>query len=357
MGKRLSQVLATFLTVVMMVGAPSIAAASGMYASQGSGQQVAWDSGWQEKALEEKDAAIADSVFLEHGDSGAELLVAFVAADGDAIAVRDAAFAASGRSGAKVSQLEDGAYGDVSYSVELLRADAGEPEGVFTLKIANTGAGTAVIYVLVTDADAFSEGVSAVQVGITVDGTAAMNGVDPAGMQSFLNLAQGTSTQTTGTVQVPTAEVVPTQEPVNTTTSSGNSFTSPVWGYTVEYDAPFMDMSDEADLDFMVASYSPLVVVGFMGLENPGASPSAIFEALTPTFIDSLGSNGRYIDGGYMNDRAVWAGVTSDGNQMVQQVVIVSPSTVVIVTILGEPGVNMSEVGDVRLNGVSVFGN
>jgi hypothetical protein len=318
---------------------------------------VAWDSGWEETKPDDKDAVIDDSVFLEHADSGAELLVAFVTADQDPTAVRDAAFSSSGRSDVTVSQLEAGEYGDVAYSVELLRSEGDGAEGVFTLMISNSAAGTAVVFVLVTDSEAFSEGVSAVQAGVTIDGSAAMNGVDPAGMQNFLNLAQSTSTHTTESVQVPTTNVVPTQEPAQTTSGSGNTFTSSTWGYTVEYSAPFMDVSGSSGLEFMIATSSPIVVVGFMGIENPGVPPSAIFEALTPTFIENLGSGGSYFDGGFSGDRAFWAGFTSDGNQMVQQIVVVSPSTVVIVSILGQPGVNLSTVGDVRLNGISIFGN
>lgn len=359
MGKQTVQLFVSFLTIVMIVVTPLVATASGAYSSQTSQQEIAWDSGWTEVEPDEKETIIADGVLLQHSDSGAELLVAFVSAEQDATAVRDAALSSSGRSDVTASQLEVGEYGDVTYSVALLRSEGEgvEAEGVFTLMIANSAVGSAIVYVLVTDSEAFSEGVSAVQAGVTVDGSAAMNGVDPAGMQTFLNLAQSTSTQTTESVQVPTTNVVPTQEPVQNTASSGNTFTSTAWGYTVEYDSPFVDVSDGSSLEFMIATSSPVVVVGFMGLENPGASPSVIFEALTPTFIDTLGAGGSYIDGGYMSDRAVWAGITSDGNQMVQQVVVVSPSTIVIVTILGQPGVNMSSVGDVRLNGVSIFGN
>jgi hypothetical protein len=357
MGKQSVQLIVTFLTILMMVVTPMVAAASGTYSSQASQQVVSWDSGWEETEPDGKEAVISDSVSLQHADSGAELLVAFVTADQDATAVRDAAFSSSGRSDVTVSQLEAGEYGDVAYSVELLRSEGDGAEGVFTLMISNSATGTAVVYVLVTDSEAFSEGVSAVQAGVTIDGSTAMNGVDPAGMQNFLNLAQSTSTQTTESVQVPATDVVPTQEPADTTTSAGNTYTSPVWGYTVEFSSPFVDVSEDADLDLMIASYSPLVVVAFIGIENPGASPSMIFDALTPTFLDTLGSNGSYIDGGYSSDRAIWAGVTSDGNQMVQQVVVVSPSTVVIVTIIGEPGVNMGTVADVKLNGISIFGN
>jgi hypothetical protein len=184
-----------------------------------------------------------------------------------------------------------------------------------------------------------------------------MNGVDPVGMQNFLNLAQSTSTQTTESVQVPATNVVPTQEPAQNAGSSSNIYTSSDWGYTVEYSSSFVDISDSSAVDFMIATSSPVVVVGFMGIENPGVAPSLIFDALTPTFIDTLGSGGSYLDGGYSSDRVIWAGVTSDGNQMVQQIVEVSPSTMVIVTILGQPGVNISTVGEVRLNGVSIFGN
>lgn len=357
MGKQSVHILVTFLTIVAMVVTPLVAAASGTYSSQASQQGVAWDSGWTEMELDNKEAIIADSVFIQHADSSAELLVAFVSADDDATAVRDAAFSSSSRSDVTVSQLEAGAYGDVNYSVELLRSNTDGAEGVFTLMLTNSGSSTAVVYVLITDAAAFSEGVSAVQVGVTVDGSAAMNGVDPAGMQNFLNLAQSTSTQTTESVQVPATNVVPTQEPALNVTSSGNTYTSTDWGYTVEYSSPFVDVSDGSAVEFMIATSSPVVVVGFMGIENPGVSPSVLFDALTPTFIDTLGSGGSYLDGGYMGDRAVWAGITSDGNQMVQQIVVVSPSTMVIVTILGQPGVNMGTVGDVRLNGVSIFGN
>lgn len=356
MGKQLVQLFVTLLTVLMLVVTPTGAAASGTYASKASQEEVAWDSGWTETELDDKQEPIADSVFLQHEEAGAHLLVAFVPVGQDATAVRDAALTSSGRSEAKVSELETGAYGDVSYSVALLRSDD-DAEGVFTLMLNNSIAGTAIVYVLLTDAEAFSDGVSAVQAGVTVDGASAMNGVDPAGMQSFLNLAQSTSTQTTESVRVPSTEAAPTQVPAVNTSNSGKTYTNSQWGYTVEYSAPFVDVSDSADLDLMIASSSPLVVVAFMGLDNPGASPSAIFDALTPSFIDTLGAGGSYIDGGYMSDRAVWAGVTADGNQLVQQIVVVSPSTVVIVSILGEPGVNMSTVGDVTLNGVSIFGN
>src|SRR5690606_22814504 len=143
----------------------------------------------------------------------------------------------------------------------------------------------------------------------------------------FLQLAQSTSSQTGNDGEVALPTPVPTSETVVATevpTGSGTTtYSNSTWGYTVEYDSAFMDITDGSGGDLMLGSTSPVMVIGFQGLENPGASPAVIFEALTPTFIDSLGVGGSYYDGGYSADRAYWAGVTSDGLQMVQQLVVV----------------------------------
>lgn len=353
--------LVAILAVMAMVAAPLVHAEAGDYTSTSTGRVVSWDAGWSEEQTEDSGNTTEDSVSIVHGDSGAELSVVFVPQSQDSAQVRDEIVSESGGTEGTVSAIEQGSYGDVEYQVDLLRADESETEGVFTLKMSDPAAGTAVVYVLVTQVENFSAGVSAVQVGVKIDGGVAMDGVDPSGMQSFLQLAQSTSTQTGdgSEIALPTSE--PTAETVEATEAPANTgsltYTNSAWGYTVEYDSVFMDITDDSGSDLMLASPSPLLVVGFQGLENPGATPAVIFEALMPTFVDSLGEGGSYIDGGYSEDRAYWSGVTSDGLQMFQQLVVISPGTVVIVTMIGEPGVPMNSAGEITLNGISVFGN
>lgn len=358
MFRSLRKSLLAIVAILSLVAAPMVSVAADSFTSGTSGREVSWDDGWTEERTGADGSVSEDSVSIRHQDSGSELTIVFVSPTQDLEQIRDNIIDESDREDGTVSSIEQGSYGSVEYQVDLLREEGdSEAEGVFTLKLIGSDGESAVVYVLITQVENFSAGVSAVQVGVTIDDGAAMNGVDPAGMQSFLQLAQSTSSQTAGNTQltVPTAEPeAVTQPPV---TGAGNTYTNTFWGYTVVYDDVFMDMTSGSGGDLMLGSPYPVLVVGFQGMENPGFSPAVLFEALTPTFIDTLGPGGSYFDGGHQSDRAYWAGFTSDGNQLMQQLVIISPDTVVIVTIMGEPGVPMNTIGEVTLNGISVFGN
>lgn len=352
-----------FMTFLAFLVAPLAVAASQQFVSDTTSQVVSWDDSWTEREPGETARSFDDGATIRHEESGTDLAIIFVPGDADIEQVRDEVLENTDRPDGAVSMIEYGSYNNVEYQVDLLRSeDVPESEGVFSLKMTNADSNQAVVYVLITQVESFSSGVSAVQAGVTMDGAVAMDGVDPAGMQSFLQLAESASSQTGSSSQVdlPTVEpstetAVVTQAPVST--GGTTSYTNTHWGYTVVYDNAFMDVTSGTGVDLMLGSPSPVMVVGFMGLENPGVSSSVLFEALTPTFIDTLGPGGSYFDGGYQSDRAYWAGINSDGNQLVQQMVIVSPGTIVIVTLMGEPGVPMNTVGEVTLNGISVFGN
>lgn len=303
-----------------------------------------------------QEGVLIDGTQLNHAESGSDLFVGFFAAGQDPVGVRDAFVASTEREVASISVIEQGTYNNVNYRVDLLRDEGKDAEGVYTLQIASEVTGSAVAYVLVAEVAAFSDGVNAVQTGITVDDSPALNGVDPAGMQSFLELAQSTSSQTgtPGNIEVPSD--TPRSDTSSATSGSGNTYVNSTWGYTVDYDAAFIDIT-EGDSDLTIGSPSPLMVVVFVGLENPGVSTSVLYEALPPTFMDSLGPGGTYYDGGYYSDGAIWAGVTGDGYQLMQQVRFVSPSAAVIVTMMADPGTPMNSVGEVLLNGESIFGN
>jgi hypothetical protein len=114
-------------------------------------------------------------------------------------------------------EIDRGAYGNVSYSLDMTNSE-GIEFGVFSLFLGQRDSGFVEYYVYFGAVPTFASGFASAQQNVTVGGTAVFGGVDGTGLQNLLVANAGvtgasTQTQAPPPTQVPNPQ--PTQPPVS----------------------------------------------------------------------------------------------------------------------------------------------
>lgn len=93
-------------------------------------------------------------------------------------------------------EVDRGAYGNVSYSLDMTSAEDIE-FGVFTLFLGERASGYVEAYTFFGPVPFFANGISSAQENVTVDGEAVFKGIDGSGLQSLLEQNAGATGGTT----------------------------------------------------------------------------------------------------------------------------------------------------------------
>jgi hypothetical protein len=112
-------------------------------------------------------------------------------------------------------EIDRGAYGNVSYSLDLTSVD-GMEFGVFSLFLGQRESGYVEYYVFMGPPSLFAQTFASAQQSVVVNGTDVFGGVDGAGLQTLLLAnagATGASTTTTTTEAPPVPQLEPTPPP------------------------------------------------------------------------------------------------------------------------------------------------
>lgn len=179
--------------VAGVVGSPGLTAAaaqsSGIYVSQMTGAEVDATGSWT--YLDELTDAGSDYEFVGLQSDFSIAAVAFFPGSANLELARDA-FLDGFASEQDLIPIDRGAYGQVSYSLDLASVD-GIEMGVFTVFQGSLLEGYAVLSVYMAPISFFASGMSSAQDSITLDGTPLFEGVDPAGLQDLLEPNAGAS--------------------------------------------------------------------------------------------------------------------------------------------------------------------
>ncbi|HEV2074447.1 MAG TPA: hypothetical protein VGR29_12490 [Thermomicrobiales bacterium] len=133
----------------------------------------------------------------------------FMPAGLDLVAARDIILDSFATEFGTFVEIDRGAYGDVSYSLDMTSSE-GVEFGVFSLFLGQRASGFVEYYVYFGPVIYFQQGFAAAQQSITVNGNPVFSGVDGAGLQNLLSANAGAAG---GAVQPPAGEVVPGNQP------------------------------------------------------------------------------------------------------------------------------------------------
>jgi hypothetical protein len=182
------------MVLALVVGAlagtlvsPALAQTGGDSYEFGTGQTLEWSGGW---SLDE------ESTYAEDGLEAATitkqvslLMVLSLPNEFDMDEARDIFLEAFLGTGESSTTIDRGAYGEVSYSLDLMAYDDLD-FGIFTLLRAGTGSTPTFAYVFLSPSSMFAAEFQAAQNEVTLDGAGLYEGVDGSGLQSQLLAAQ-----------------------------------------------------------------------------------------------------------------------------------------------------------------------
>lgn len=245
-------------TVPSHVGASQAGVQS--YTSSLSGQVIQTTGGWT-----------IDSAAIEAAD-GTELIplygqfdgmvVAFLPAGTDLVAARDIFLGEFGNVFDNLLQIDRGAYGNVSYSLDITSAE-GVEFGLFSLFLGQRESGFVEYYLYFAPVMAFQASMTTAVQSVTVGGKQVFDGVDPAGLQALLSANAGVTGAST---QIPEGNVVeaPTEAPVPTTQPQTQTSSADGEAYLASIQAELVYLQGTLD-DFLVN----FVALGAGDLDDP----------------------------------------------------------------------------------------
>ncbi len=186
-GRKLISVGAVFaLLFAALAGtlvSPALAQSGGDSYEFESGQSLEWSGGWE---LDE------ESTYAEDGLEAATitkqvslLMVMSLPNDFDMDEARDIFLDAFLEAGESSTTIDRGSYGQVSYSLDLLRYEDFD-FGIFTLLRAGSGSTPTFAYVFLTPTTMFAAEFQAAQNEVTLDGSGVFGGVEGGGLQTQL---------------------------------------------------------------------------------------------------------------------------------------------------------------------------
>lgn len=314
---------------------------------------IGYDQSWSETSRDSDADTGLEFVTLDHKDGGRVGFI-FSSDQLDQAQVRDATLERTKTDTEDYTVIDSGQYDNVAYELAHFKTD-GEKLGIFVL-VVNTPAGTTVVMVT-GEVDAFKDAVGRVQAGVTLDGVPVLQGVDGASLQTQLQVTQASSVTTSS--ELPAAEANESETSAQPTgnTATGAEFTSPSYGFTVTYGAPW-ESGNQGIGELDLLTYSPLTVVSFQGVENAGFSGQDFELVLLETFIEFLGPGGEFVGSSSTQSSAVFIGA-SGGMVLIQEVIAVSPTVAVIVTAVADGSADadvvIANLRTIRVNGTPLL--
>jgi hypothetical protein len=180
-------VLALVVALAGTLVSPALAQTGGDSYEFGTGQTLEWSGGW---SLDE------ESTYAEDGLEAATitkqvslLMVLSLPNEFDMDEARDIFLEAFLGTGESSTTIDRGAYGEVSYSLDLMAYDDLD-FGIFTLLRAGTGSTPTFAFVFLSPSSMFAAEFQAAQNEVTLDGAGLYEGVDGSGLQSQLLAAE-----------------------------------------------------------------------------------------------------------------------------------------------------------------------
>lgn len=198
--------------MALMVAALAPIAASAQettsYTSQLSGQVVETSGGW---TIDTGEAFIVDgSEMVPLYGSYDGMIVAWLPTGTDLVMARDIFLDEFSSVFDSFHQIDRGAYGNVSYSLDITSSE-GIEFGVFSLFLGERESGFVEYYLYFGPVLYFEPGMTSAKANVTIGGAPVFDGVDPAGLQSILSDNAGISGAAT---TEPDTNVV-AEQPVN----------------------------------------------------------------------------------------------------------------------------------------------
>src|SRR5699024_6403434 len=109
------------------------------------------------------------------------------------------------------TEIDRGAYGNVSYSLDITSAE-GIEFGVFSLFLGERESGYVEYYLYFGPAVYFESGMASAKSSVTIGGNPVFDGVEPAGLQEILNANAGISGGSTAEPETNVVEEQPGNE-------------------------------------------------------------------------------------------------------------------------------------------------
>lgn len=338
--------------VLSLVTHPHVAAQASEFTSASNGATITWSNDW-EIGTEHSDQSLGiDGLSLEAVSGNSGLNFIFTADQFNREEVREALLSNLKQDADDYKVIDSGDYDNLAYELSSIEVANGKV-GSFILVL--TGTGTTAVHI-VAPIDDFAESVAKAQGSVQLNQSPVLQGIDGESLQAQLEVApEAGSKQPSPKTSTETNSSETSSSSKTSSSASDQSYTEPTWGYTVNYPGEWSDQSmGIGDLDLI---NSTPTIVSFMGIDNPGVAGTVIEGALLPTFMDVLGPNGTFIASSSNAERAVFVGET-DGMVMIQELIIVSPGVVVIVTAvvaIGQMDAELPALQQITINGKRIL--
>lgn len=314
---------------------------------------IGYDAFWAENSSESDASTGLELVILDHVDGGR---VGFIFSNDqlNQADVRDVTLEGTKSNSEDYTVIDSGQYENVAYELAHFKS-ANQQMGIFLL-VVNAPTGTTVVMVT-GEVDIFKDAVGRAQAGITLDGVPTLQGIDGASLQTQLQVTEASSLTSPGSLPTAISNESETNSRQTISAASGTEYTNAAWGYTVAYGAPW-EVGNQGVAEFDLLNYSPLTIVGFQGIENLGLSGYDFEALLVETFLESLGFGGEII-GTYSNQESALFIGASDGYVLIQEIIVVSPTVVVIVTTAADgradPDLVFANLRTIRVNDIPLL--
>lgn len=319
---------------------------------------VDWGGSWELEDHTSEASAGMESVQLQSDDHTAFFVAIFSDQQLPRVEAREAVLSSIKEADADVTVIDAGDYGNLSY--ELTAFDAGDQRfGAFTL-VFTEPTGTVIYQIAAPQAD-FAAAVEHAQTQITVDANPIFVGIDGGSLAVQIGAAESVaniptnSGSDTGTGSVNSSETNSQTSNQTASSSSTGSHTVAGWNYTVNYPTTWTPAGDIGD--FSLSYGPPSAMIGFMAIENPGVDGSTLEIVLLDTFKETLGPGGTFVTSGSDASRAVFVGVSGEGLGLIQEIIIVSPSTLIIVTmvVIDDTEAAVANAKQIDINGIRIL--
>ncbi len=173
------------------------------YVSLTNGEKYTWTSDWSYQESASTQDANGEVIAISSNISS--VLFSYYPKGLNISDARDKLLAAFANGADNFAQVDRGSYDNVSYSLDKANL-SGNELGIFTLFVERTS--DVFISLFIAPIGSFTTGLSSAQADIQIDGKAVFEGIQPAGLQSALEAAagsSGTSKKTTTDAKTPEA--------------------------------------------------------------------------------------------------------------------------------------------------------
>ncbi len=324
-------------------GVPGPAGIAGEYRSDVTGNVIGWSPDWMLGTKDVDEILRYDQTMLFNPLDLTIVDIFFTAQDVDAATMRDDMMERSFGAGSGIQIVEAGNYGDIAYALIILTTD----DGVFgSFVLVNTSGVTGTGVNLVAPVDSFGQAVQRAQGSLTIDGSPILSGTDGPRLQMQLDAAPPMEMEATSPIGTPEDQA-----------SGDTTFTSDVWGYEVTYSPDWEVVESEGDGDLEISTNDQTVTLGFMAVENPDIDQAGMQAALIESFTESIQPHGGLLVSITSDDERAVMVVEMDGLVLIQELIIISPDVLVIVTgfIDGDLETVLGSLNEVTLNESGIF--